>query len=118
MLTLVFVFMLLNLTTIWKLPTFSTGGRGRDGVPRIVGPGAEFFIHGHARKVAPRTIPRWGQPPMMISSHVAPDSPVSHLPSQLDRSPPVGLNLGCIMYRDIPSLHVVADPICQWTVFW
>ena len=37
MLTLVFVFMLLNLTSIWKLPTFSIGGRGRDNVARIVG---------------------------------------------------------------------------------
>ena len=38
MLMLVFVFMLLNLTSIWKLPTFSIGGHGRDGVPRIIGP--------------------------------------------------------------------------------
>ena len=43
-LTLVFVFVLLNLTSIWKLPTFSIGGRGRDGIIRIVGPGARFFI--------------------------------------------------------------------------
>ena len=28
MLTLVFVFMLFNLTSIWNLPTISTGGRG------------------------------------------------------------------------------------------
>jgi hypothetical protein len=28
MLTLVFVFMLLNLTSIWKLPTFLIGGLG------------------------------------------------------------------------------------------
>ena len=53
MLTLVFVFMLLNLTSIWKLPTLSTGGRGRDGVARIVGPGARFFVHGRAQKAAP-----------------------------------------------------------------
>jgi len=88
MLTLVFVFMLLNLTSIWKLPTFSTGGRGRDGVPRIVGPRAKFFVFGHARKAAPGTIPQWGQPLVMILSHVALDSLVSHLPSQSDRSPP------------------------------
>jgi hypothetical protein len=52
-LTLIFVFMLLNLTSIWKLPTLSTGAHGRDGVPRIVGPRVGFFIRGHARKVAP-----------------------------------------------------------------
>ena len=86
MLMLVFVFMLLNLTSIWKLPTFSIGGRGRDGVPRIVGPGARFFIHGRAQKAALGTIPRWGQPPATILSHAAPDSPVSHLPSQSDHS--------------------------------
>ena len=57
MLTLVFVFMLLNLTSIWKLLTFSIGGRWRDGVPRIVGPGAGFFISGHAWKAASGTIP-------------------------------------------------------------
>ena len=44
MLMLVFVFMLLNLTSIWKLPTFSIGGHGCDGVLRIVGSGAGFFI--------------------------------------------------------------------------
>ena len=60
MLKLVFMFMSLNLTTIWKLPTFSTGGRGRDGVPRIIGPGAGFFVHDRARKSALGTIPRWG----------------------------------------------------------
>ena len=60
MLTLVFVFMLLNLTSIWKLPTLSIGGRGHDGIPRIVGPRAEFFIRGRARKVASATIPQWG----------------------------------------------------------
>ena len=52
MLTLVFVFMLLNLTSIWKLPTLSIGGHGRDGVLRIVGPGARFFVRGRGRKVA------------------------------------------------------------------
>ena len=99
MLNLVFVFMLLNLTSIWKLLTFSIGGRGRDGVLRIVGPGARFFVRGHARKAASGTIPWWGQPPVMIPSHAAPDSPVSHLPSQSDRSLPypVGLNLACIV---------------------
>ena len=57
MLTLVFVFMLYNLTSIWNLPTISTGGRGHDGVLSLVGPRAQFFIHGLARKVAPRGIP-------------------------------------------------------------
>ena len=113
MLTLVFAFMLLNLTSIWKLPTFSTGGRGRDGVLRIIGPRARFFVRGRARKAAPRTIPRWGQPPAMIPSHAALDSPESCLPSQSDRSPPypIGLNLACIVQRDVPSPHVVADPV-------
>ena len=60
MLMLVFVFMLLNFTSFWKLPTFSIGGRGRDGIPRIVGPKAGFFVHGHAHKVASGTIPWWG----------------------------------------------------------
>ena len=81
MLTLVFVFMLLNLTSIWKLPTLSTGGCGRDGITRIIGPGARFFILGRARKVAPGTITRWGQPLAMILSPTELDSPMSHLPS-------------------------------------
>jgi hypothetical protein len=87
MLTLVFMFMLLNLTSIWKLPTLSIGGHGHDSVPRIIGPGAGFFVCGHPWKAASRTIPRWGQPPVMIPFLAEPDSPVSHLPSQLDRSP-------------------------------
>ena len=91
MLMLVFVFMLLNLTSIWKLPTLSTGGRGHDGVPRIVGPRAEFFICDRARKVALGTIPRWRKPPVMFPSHAAPDSLVTRLPSQSDRSPPYPL---------------------------
>ena len=58
---LVFVFMLLiNLTSIWKLPTFSTGRCGRDGVPRIIGPRAGFFVRGHAQKAALETIPQRG----------------------------------------------------------
>ena len=99
MLTLVFVFMLLNLTSIWKLPTFSIGGRGHDGVLRIIGPRARFFIRGRAWKAFLGTNPWWGQPPATIPSHAAPDSPMSCLPSQLDRSPPysVGLNLACIV---------------------
>ena len=42
---------------------------------------------------------------MMISSPAEPDSQVSHLPSQLDRSPPypVDLNLACIVQRDVLS---------------
>jgi hypothetical protein len=54
---LVFVFMLLNLTSIWKLPTFSIGGRGCDDVLRIVGTVARSFVHGRAWKVALGTIP-------------------------------------------------------------
>ena len=48
MLTLVFVFMLFNLTSIWNLPTFSIGERGREGIPSLIGPGAQFFVHGRA----------------------------------------------------------------------
>ena len=40
MLTIVFVFMLFNLTSIWNLPTISIGGHGRDSVPSLVGPRA------------------------------------------------------------------------------
>jgi hypothetical protein len=98
-LTLVLVFMVLNLTSIWKLPTFSTGGRGSDDVPRIIGTRAGFFVRGRARKAALGTIPRWGQPTVMILSPATLDSPISHLPSQSDRSPPypMGLNLACIV---------------------
>jgi hypothetical protein len=53
MLTLVFVFMLFNLTSIWNLSTISIGGRERDGVPSLVGPGAWFFVCSLTRKVAP-----------------------------------------------------------------
>ena len=49
MLTLVFVFMLFNLTSIWNLPTISIGDHGHDGVLSLVG----FFIRGRARKAAP-----------------------------------------------------------------
>ena len=49
MLTLVFVFMLLNLTSIWNLPTISIGDRGHDGIPSLVG----FFVLGRAWKAAP-----------------------------------------------------------------
>ena len=120
MLTLVFMFMLLNLTSIWKLPSFLIGGRGRDGILRIVGPRAGLFVRGRAQKVAPGTISRWGQPPAMIPSHASPDSPVSHLPSQSDLSPPypVGLNLACIVQRDVLSPHAIVDPIRPQIVFW
>ena len=57
MLTLVFVFMLFNLTSIWNLLTISTGGRGHDDVLSLVGPGARFFVHGLAQKAFPRGIP-------------------------------------------------------------
>ena len=99
MLTLVFVFMLLNLTSLWKLPTLSIGGRGHDDVLRIVGPRAGFFVRGSARKAALGTIPRWEQPPTMIPSPTEPDSPMSRLPSQSYRSAPypIGLNLACIV---------------------
>ena len=66
MLTLVFVFMLFNLTSIWNLPTISTGVHGQDGVPSLVRLGAWFFIYDHARKAAPRGILRWRQPPTIL----------------------------------------------------
>ena len=53
MLTLVFVFMLFNLTSIWNLPTISIGDRGHDDVPSHVGPRAWFFVHDRAQKAAP-----------------------------------------------------------------
>ena len=52
MLTLVFVFMLFNLTSIWNLPSISIGDHGHDGVLSLVSPGAWFFICGRAWKVA------------------------------------------------------------------
>ena len=45
MLTLVFVFMLFNLTSIWNLPTISIGGHGCAYILSIVGPRARFFVH-------------------------------------------------------------------------
>jgi hypothetical protein len=57
MLTLVFMFMLFNLTSIWNLPTISIGARGCDDVPSLVGPGAWFFVHDLPQKVALRGIP-------------------------------------------------------------
>ena len=71
MLTLVFVFMLFNLTSIWNLPTISIGDRGHDGIPSLVG----FFIRGCAWKVALRGIPRWRQPPAILC-HATPVSSV------------------------------------------
>jgi hypothetical protein len=52
MLTLVFLFMLFNLTSIWNLPTISIGEHGHDSVSSLVGLRAWFFIHGRAQKVA------------------------------------------------------------------
>ena len=52
MLTLVFVFMLFNLTSIWNLPTISIGVHGHDGILSLVRPGARFFVHGRAWKAA------------------------------------------------------------------
>jgi len=63
MLTLVFMFMLFNLTSIWNLPTISIGGHGCDGIPSLVGPRAQFFVCGLAQKVAPRGIPDGGSRP-------------------------------------------------------
>ena len=40
MLTLLFMFILFNLTSIWNLPSFSTGERGRDSVLSLIGPRA------------------------------------------------------------------------------
>ena len=42
----------------------------------------------------------------MIPSLAEPDTPVSCLPAQSDHSHPylVGLNLSCVVYRDVPSL--------------
>ena len=57
MLTLVFVFILFNLTSIWNLPTISTGVHGHDGVLSLVHPGAWFFVRGHAQKAATQGIP-------------------------------------------------------------
>ena len=70
MLTLVFVFMLFNLTTIWNLHTISTGEHGCDGVLSLIGPRAQFFVHGHDWKAALRGIPKWWQAPM-IPCHAA-----------------------------------------------
>jgi hypothetical protein len=66
MLTLVFVFMLFNLTTIWNLFLISTGEHGCDDILSLVGPAAQFFVRGHAWKVTPRGIPQWRQPPMIL----------------------------------------------------
>jgi hypothetical protein len=52
MLTLVFVFMLSNLTSIWNFPTISIGGHGRDSVLSLIGPRARFFVHGLTQKAA------------------------------------------------------------------
>jgi hypothetical protein len=50
------------------------------------GDGGGFLTCGRARKAALGTIPRWGQPPATILSPANPDSSVSYLPSQSDRS--------------------------------
>ena len=63
MLTLVFVFMLFNLTSIWNLPTISLGERGHDGVPSLDGPGPWFFVRARAQKAAPQGIPDGGSRP-------------------------------------------------------
>ena len=60
MLTLVFVFMLFNLTSIWNFPTISTGVHGNDDVSSLVRPGARFFILGRAQKAAREASPDGG----------------------------------------------------------
>ena len=101
MLILVFVFMLFNLTSISNLPTFSIGERGRDGVPSLIGPGARFFIRGHARKVNPQGIPQWRLPPM-IPCHATLVSSVKVICLLNQIALPLsymGLNLACIVQR-------------------
>ena len=63
MLTLVFVFMLFNLTSFWNLPTISIGERGPDGIPSLIGHRDWFFIRGCAWKAAPQGIPDGGSHP-------------------------------------------------------
>jgi hypothetical protein len=52
------------------------GARGQT-VQLENGDGGGFLICGHARKAAPGTIPRWGQPPATIPSPADLDSSVS-----------------------------------------
>ena len=101
MLTLVFVFMLFNLTIIWNLPTISIGGRGRDSALSLIGPGDWFFVHGLARKAAPQGIPRWRRPPT-IPCHVVPVSSVKVVCLLNQIALPLSymcLNLACIVQR-------------------
>ena len=99
MLTLVFVFMLFNLTSIWNLPTISIRDHGHDGVPSLVG----FFIRGHAQKAATRGIPRWRQP-TVIPCHAAPVSSVKVI-CLLNQ-----IALPLILYALELGLHCVALP--------
>ena len=71
MLTLVFVFMLFHLTSIWNFPTISIGEHGCDGILSLVGHRAQFFIHGRAQKAALRGIPRWRQLPVILCHAVS-----------------------------------------------
>jgi hypothetical protein len=109
MLTLVFMFMLFNLTTIWNLPTISIGERGCDDVPSLIGPGIWFFVRSRARKVVPRGIPQWRQTPT-ISCHATPISSVKVIAFSIRSLSPLsymGLNLACIVQR---FLHGGAIP--------
>ena len=57
MLTLVFVFMLFNLTTIWNLSTTSTGEHGHDGILCLDGPAPRFFVRARPQKAVPARHP-------------------------------------------------------------
>ena len=84
MLTLVFVFMLFNLTSIWNLPTISTGDHGHDGIPSLVG----FFVHGRTRKSNPVRHPLMEAATHDSVPRCTGQFGKSHLPSQSDCSPP------------------------------
>jgi hypothetical protein len=88
MLTLVFVFMLFNLTIIWNLPTISTGGHGSDGVPGLIGPRARFFVHSLTQKSGPARHPAMQATSRNFVPRCASQFGKSRLPSQSDRSPP------------------------------
>ena len=139
MLILVFVFMLFNLTSIWNLPTISIGGRGRDGIPSLIGLGARLFVCGLTRKAAQQGISRWRQPPMILCHATLVRSiKVACLLNQI--APPLsymGLNLACIVQhflhggailghgafpqwcqRVVPSPLATIEPVCPRTALW
>jgi hypothetical protein len=99
MLTLVFLFMLFNLTSIWNLPTISTGDHRHDGVPK---PCWVLCPWSHSKSDPVR------HPPMEVATRdfmpcCAGQFAKSHLPSQSDRSP-------LIIYGPKLGLHCVALP--------